>query len=388
MNVISKWERHSKCPTPSKKWPWTVVRTWPLSAIGSVSVRWAMCIGQKPAKRLGKTRRLLHSIGFWRFLLWLDCTSAKAFVWNVALRVMFGFVVIVNRRYSSNRSISTEKRVERRAMPCIRSIPRLVSRYSISINATLKWINAWKWHCMPDGSNRCTVKERVQHRPISVSMICDVCASYGSVLSKVGDLIIPDRSDFFSRSSGSIFSFLRRQSIKETPCWVEIQIHRALQLLDDMFNSMNHQLTQPSNGPGPSSSAGASMATTNNSNSSSTAKRLPYNPMDDWSFWAFNLFSKSSFHDADICTHILLILPTRLTMGNILKQNPFSEFVVRWCDFLLSFSVEVVVCWLIDLPTSMISVVVVEIQLKKNRTINIYIYTYILSSPDEYRFGF
>jgi hypothetical protein len=62
---------------------------------------------------------------------------------------------------------------------------------------------------------------------------------------------------------------------------VEIQIHRALQLLDDMFNSMNHQLTQPSNGPGPSSSAGASMATTNNSNSSSTAKRLPYNPMDD-----------------------------------------------------------------------------------------------------------
>jgi len=29
-----------------------------------------------------------------------------------------------------------------------------------------------------------------------------------------------------------------RQSIKETPCWIEIQIHRALQLLDDMLNSM------------------------------------------------------------------------------------------------------------------------------------------------------
>lgn len=34
-----------------------------------------------------------------------------------------------------------------------------------------------------------------------------------------------------------------RQSIKETPCWVEIQIHRALQLLDDLFNSMNHQMS-------------------------------------------------------------------------------------------------------------------------------------------------
>lgn len=33
-----------------------------------------------------------------------------------------------------------------------------------------------------------------------------------------------------------------RQSIKETPCWIEIQIHRALQLLDDLFNSMNHQI--------------------------------------------------------------------------------------------------------------------------------------------------
>jgi len=36
-----------------------------------------------------------------------------------------------------------------------------------------------------------------------------------------------------------------RQSIKETPCWIEIQIHRALQLLDDFFNSMNHQVLNP-----------------------------------------------------------------------------------------------------------------------------------------------
>jgi hypothetical protein len=50
-----------------------------------------------------------------------------------------------------------------------------------------------------------------------------------------------------------------RQSIKETPCWIEIQIHRALQLLDDLFNSMNHQLNSsiPTNN------------TTNSSNSSS-----------------------------------------------------------------------------------------------------------------------
>lgn len=30
----------------------------------------------------------------------------------------------------------------------------------------------------------------------------------------------------------------RRQSIKETPCWIEIQLHRALQLLDNVLHSM------------------------------------------------------------------------------------------------------------------------------------------------------
>ena len=30
----------------------------------------------------------------------------------------------------------------------------------------------------------------------------------------------------------------RRQSIKETPCWVEIQLHRALQLLDNVLYNM------------------------------------------------------------------------------------------------------------------------------------------------------
>ena len=93
---------------------------------------------------------------------------------------------------------------------------------------------------------------------------------------------------------------------------------------------------------------------------------------------AFNLFSKTSFHDADICTHILLILPTsiasrvvkrlaqtRPTIGNILKRNPFSEFGVRGVDVIFfSFSVEVVVSWLIGISISMISVLVVEIQLK------------------------
>lgn len=59
-----------------------------------------------------------------------------------------------------------------------------------------------------------------------------------------------------------------RQSIKETPCWIEIQIHRALQLLDDLFNSMSHQ-----------------MANANSTNSSSTnikmeSTRVPYNNMD------------------------------------------------------------------------------------------------------------
>ncbi len=48
-----------------------------------------------------------------------------------------------------------------------------------------------------------------------------------------------------------------RQSIKETPCWIEIQVHRALQLLDDLFNSMNHQLN-------------SSIPTNNSSSSTST----------------------------------------------------------------------------------------------------------------------
>ena len=63
-----------------------------------------------------------------------------------------------------------------------------------------------------------------------------------------------------------------RQSIKETPCWVEIQIHRALQLLDDLFNSMNHQtpLTTNPNGTA-SSSSNPSMMNLNNSNSISAS---------------------------------------------------------------------------------------------------------------------
>ncbi len=54
-----------------------------------------------------------------------------------------------------------------------------------------------------------------------------------------------------------IYILIRRQSIKETPCWIEIQIHRALQLLDDLFNSMNHQLN-------------SSIPTNNSSSSTST----------------------------------------------------------------------------------------------------------------------
>ncbi|CAF0751958.1 unnamed protein product [Rotaria sordida] len=77
-----------------------------------------------------------------------------------------------------------------------------------------------------------------------------------------------------------------RQSIKETPCWIEIQIHRALQLLDDLFNSMSHQLTSAVVTASSSISSIPSMITNNNSNlSSNTIKIEPthssYNNMDN-----------------------------------------------------------------------------------------------------------
>jgi hypothetical protein len=52
-----------------------------------------------------------------------------------------------------------------------------------------------------------------------------------------------------------------RQSIKETPCWIEIQIHRALQLLDDLFNTMNHQLSSSSISSNNSSSSNLTTTT-------------------------------------------------------------------------------------------------------------------------------
>jgi hypothetical protein len=81
-----------------------------------------------------------------------------------------------------------------------------------------------------------------------------------------------------------MFVCYNRQSIKETPCWIEIQIHRALQLLDDLFNSMNHQMT---NSVATASSSNPSMITNNNSNNPSAIPikieptRSSYNNMDN-----------------------------------------------------------------------------------------------------------
>ena len=167
-----------------------------------------------------------------------------------------------------------------------------------------------------------------------------------------------------------------RQSIKETPCWVEIQIHRALQLLDDMFNSMNHQLSQPSNVNGASSSASAWIAPTNNSKFLSTAlkmdstsKRLPFLLQYGqllglivfrccclyWHliyFQRLRSMTQISVHIFPPCSSILptstascfVKKPTctdaRRTIGNILKTTEsFSEFDVRaWLYALMWFS--------------------------------------------------
>ncbi|CAM2699992.1 unnamed protein product [Rotaria socialis] len=63
-----------------------------------------------------------------------------------------------------------------------------------------------------------------------------------------------------------------RQSIKETPCWIEIQIHRALQLLDEFFNSMNFQsnVTSSSSNPSVSSNNSSSSHSTTSIESAST----------------------------------------------------------------------------------------------------------------------
>ena len=182
MNVISKWERHSKCPIHSKRSLWTVAQTWRRSVIDSVSVLSVMFIELKPVKRLGKTRRfrLYHGIKFGIVILSLDCILAKAFVWNVAARAIFGYDVIVNKRYSFNRSISIEKQAERQVTLFIRSILRLVSKYSISISATLKWINTWKWLCMLDGNNRCTGKVVDQKKWKQDSMIVCLCREFST----------------------------------------------------------------------------------------------------------------------------------------------------------------------------------------------------------------
>jgi hypothetical protein len=67
-----------------------------------------------------------------------------------------------------------------------------------------------------------------------------------------------------------LFFYCTRQSIKETPCWIEIQIHRALQLLDDLFNSMNHKL--------PSHVATTSSSISSNNNSNSTLNNIKLEP--------------------------------------------------------------------------------------------------------------
>ena len=84
------------------------------------------------------------------------------------------------------------------------------------------------------------------------------CQRLGTRLSKVIN---------FSFFIQKVFEILRRQSIKETPCWIEIQLHRALQLLDDLFNSMNHQITNAV----PTASSNPPMMVNNNSNNLSSA---------------------------------------------------------------------------------------------------------------------
>lgn len=77
-------------------------------------------------------------------------------------------------------------------------------------------------------------------------MIFDDSVFYVWALSKAGVQIILGELFAIDLScldrNYDILVIICRQSIKETPCWVEIQIHRALQLLDDLFNSNTFEL--------------------------------------------------------------------------------------------------------------------------------------------------
>ncbi|CAF0771264.1 unnamed protein product [Adineta steineri] len=108
-------------------------------------------------------------------------------------------------------------------------------------------------------------------------------ASHGQAMSSSANLSI----DELRRLCVLRLSFVKgwgpdypRQSIKETPCWIEIQIHRALQLLDDLFNSISHQLTNAVATPS------SSIPTNNNSNLSTAnikmeATHSSYTNMDN-----------------------------------------------------------------------------------------------------------
>ena len=42
-----------------------------------------------------------------------------------------------------------------------------------------------------------------------------------------------------------------RPTIKETPCWIEVQLHRPLQLLDEVLQAMPLVEPRPAAAPGP-----------------------------------------------------------------------------------------------------------------------------------------
>lgn len=91
-------------------------------------------------------------------------------------------------------------------------------------------------HCVlwkPDGVARCVCQLLVCEDVLIAGTVTGLSAAAGIGVDDLRRLCILRLS--FVKGWGPDYP---RQSIKETPCWIEVQLHRPLQLLDEVLQAM------------------------------------------------------------------------------------------------------------------------------------------------------